>query len=90
MAPFPFPEFPTYQRYADWLEERGFRVEFGGNEWDRFMFAVLPDSSVHIFERALEPDAPLVPSAVERMDSRLGVTSPWNPRSKTQQEAAED
>ena len=90
MAAFPFPEFPTYQQYADWLRGKGFSVEFGANEWGKFMFVSRSDSPLHIFERDLDPDTPLVPSTIERIDGRLDVVSPWNPFSKTQQEATDD
>ena len=90
MAAFPFPDFPTCQQYADWLKDEGIQVKFGKNEWGNFMFAARPDGSLHIFEPALDPDAPLVPSTVERIDSRLGVVSPWNPLSETQLKAADD
>ncbi|MDE0048672.1 MAG: hypothetical protein OXO52_02720 [Rhodospirillales bacterium] len=90
MAAFPFPNFPTYQQYADWLGGNGIRVEFDVNEWGRYMLASHADGSRHTIERHLEPKTPLVPSTVERIDLRLGVVSPWNPLSKTQQEAADD
>ena len=84
-----FPDFPTYQQYADWLKTKAFR-SIGKNEWGNFMFAARPDGLLHVFEPALDPDAPLVPSTVERIDHRLGVVSPWNPLSETQLKAADD
>jgi len=90
VAAFPFRDFPTYQQYADWLDGNGIQVEFGTNEWGRYMFASRADGSLHTFERHLDPNTPLVPSTVERIDLRLGVVSPWNPLSKTQQEAADE
>ena len=90
MPPIPFHDFPTYQRYIDWLAEEGIQVEFDDNEWGRFMSATGPNHSSHIHEPAIDLDAPIVPSTIERLDLRLGVVSPWNPWSSTQQEAADD
>ena len=90
MPPAPFPEFPTYQKYIDWLADEGIQVEFGDNEWGRFMFAIGPDGSSYIREPAINLDEYIVPSTVERMDFRLGIVSPWNPRSSIQLEAADD
>ena len=88
--PFPFPDFPTYRQYADWLRGKGFRVEFSENEWARYMFVSSPGSTLHIYEPAIHPDDALRATAIARVDLRLGVVSPWNPLSATQQQAAED
>ena len=54
------------------------------------MFASRADGSLRTFERHLDPNTPLLPRAVGRIDFRLGVVSPWNPLSKTEQEATDE
>ncbi|MYE00715.1 MAG: hypothetical protein F4Y03_05465 [Alphaproteobacteria bacterium] len=90
MPAFPFPDFPVNQQYADWLRGQGFCIEFGENEWGGYMFVSRPNHPLRIYEPAIQPDDPLAPTTIERIDLRLGVVSPWNPLSKTQQEAADE
>ena len=79
MAAYPFQPFPTFAEYCEWLIGQGGKVAEGGkNEWGSFTRLSSPNNRLHALEAGTKPDERLVPSTIERLDSRLGIVSPWN------------
>ena len=90
MTSIPFTEFPSFHDdYCPWFRDMGGRVDPGANRHGVFTLLTSPDGGyVEHYETGQK--AYLKQEFVEQLDSRLGGTSPWNPASPTQREAADE
>ena len=80
MAPYPFQHFPTFVEYCGWLRGKGGKTSKGDNRWGRFTVLVSPDGQRTVTEAGTGDDEVLTPTTVERLDTRLGLKSPWHPQ----------
>ena len=85
MPAHPFQPFPTFKQFCDWLVESGGTIEAGENEWGTFTLLISPDKK-RVVEPRTKPEDTLGPSSLDRLETRLGVESPWHPRFDESQE----
>lgn len=92
MTAHPFQESPTFGEYCDWLKRQGGSVQPGRISLGDFTRLSYPKGRRD--RRAILPignlDERLTPSKVNELDSRLGVTSPWNPDSEAGNEESSE
>ena len=81
MSSHPFQQGASLDEYCQWLIGKGGSVERGENQWGCFRRLTAPDETNRVIVAETEPDEALMPSAIDYLDSRLGISSPWHLRS---------
>ena len=81
MSAHPFQQGAPLDEYCEWLIGKGGSVEKGENEWGSFKRLIAPNETDWVIVAETEPDEALMPSVVDYLDSRLGISSPWHLRS---------
>ena len=80
MPSHPFQKFPSLRKFLDWFQGLGGLAETGSNEWGSFIRLIAPESGLEVMEYGLNLEDTLNPAELERLESCLGIQSPWSPK----------